>query len=791
MAQSEYTFKLKATGGNEVKSTFNDVAKSGDDAFKGIEQSSANAFKYAKLALGGIAAYATVDYFKGLVKGAIDAQDELGKMAQKVGMSVEDLSKLQYAAKLADVSTETLSGGMKKLNTGMVEAASGSGKAYDALKVMGISVKDSSGVLKTNSQVLSEVADKFEKYGDGAQKSALAVAIFGKSGQEMIPLLNGGAQSLKDLGLELDRYGAVVTTGGAKASEEFNDNLTRLSAASSGLGKSIANALLPTMNSFVKSLIDGKVYLKEHGAEVVGVASAVGALGAAYVVYAQRATLAAASSAVFNGVAATIELARAGTVAWSIALVGLNSTLKLTKIALVGTGIGAFAVGAGLLAESVYKANEQLNAQGEDRIKLIEQEKDLVVQGIANYEKNGKSAAKLEQIRANGLERLIALESEIQDIRSKKTVQQSAETKPDAPILIDSAKAEKEAEKYAKGLGRAQDANDKFIASMREMGQKDQLGIDSAFMTEPQKKFVQDMILVNKSFLDTQAEVTKQYTEGKLKLSDYNDQASILSGNYQFAIDQATKMKEAQEALNNSWSYGASKALNSYANDVMNISKQVEGAFTRVAKGMEDSIVNFVMTGKSSFTSLANSMIADMIRIMIQQSITAPLAKAGASFFGGMFGGPMNSTSVATGQGGGSFSGSAFSLQANGGAWDSGIQAFAKGGTFTNSIVNSPTLFKFAKGTGLMGEAGPEGILPLRRNSSGQLGVIASGGGSVNINVINQAAGDGYQAVATAKKNETGFDVEVMVIKAISSQLSKNGPLAQQFSSTFGLRRAT
>lgn len=791
MAQSEYTFKLKATGGNEVKSTFNDIAKSGNDAFKGIEQSSANAFKYAKLALGGIAAYATVDYFKGLVKGAIDAQDELGKMAQKVGMSVEDLSKLEYAAKLSDISTEQLSSGMKKLNTGMVEAASGTGKAYDALKVMGLSAKDSSGNLKTNSQVLSEVADKFASYSDGAQKSALAVAIFGKSGQEMIPMLNGGSKAIKYAGIELDRFGAVITTGGAKASEEFNDNLTRLSAASSGLGKSIANTLLPTMNSFVESLIAGKVYLKEHGAEVVGVTTAVGALGAAYIIYAQRAVIAATSSAVFNGVAATVELARAGTVAWTIALVALNNTLKLTKIALIGTGIGAFAAGAGTVAAMIY---EESTKPLETKLKELKAEKAMLEKGgvASNTSYNEVGIFDNQSLINSSNERINQIDIEI--VKTEALIQKNKERasvpeqRSNAPILVDSDKTNKEAEKYAKGLGRAQDANDKFIASMREMGQKDRLGIDSAFMTESQKKFAQDMIAIDKAFLDTQAEVTKQYAEGRLKLSDYNAQASILSGNYQFAIEQAKAMKEQQDALNGSWAYGASKALNNYANEVSNMARQVEGIFTRMAKGMEDSIVTFVMTGKASFTGLANSMISDMIRIMVQQSITAPLAKAGASFFGSMFTSSPAGGSAAIHD----YSTPISTVQKNGGAWGSGVQMFAKGGAFTNSIVNSPTLFKFAKGTGLMGEAGPEGILPLRRNSSGQLGVIASGGSqpNVNINIVNQGAADGYQATATARRNDSGFDIEILVQKAVNSDILRNGPISQNISSAFGLRRS-
>ncbi|MGN8022151.1 phage tail length tape measure family protein [Phyllobacterium sp. 22229] len=69
---------------------------------------------------------------------------------------------------------------------------------------------------------------------------------------------------------------------------------------------------------------------------------------------------------------------------------------------------------------------------------------------------------------------------------------------------------------------------------------------------------------------------------------------------------------------------------------------------------------------------------------------------------------------------------------ANGGAFTGGVQKFANGGTFTNSIVSSPTLFKFASGTGLMGEAGPEAIMPLKRDSSGRLGVSAGGGAANN-----------------------------------------------------------
>lgn len=783
MAGSEYTFKLSAKGGNEVKSTFKDVAKTGDDSFKAMEQSSSNAFKYAKMALGGIAALSAVNQFSGMIRGAIDAQDELGKMSQKVGMSVEDLSKLEYAAKLADVSNEQLNTGLNKLNKGMVEAASGSGSLLNAVKTMGISIRDSSGNLKSNNQILDEVSDKFAGYADGAQKSALAMAIFGKSGAEMIPMLNGGSKAIKDAGYELDKFGAVVTAGGAKASEEFNDNLTRLTVLSSGAAESIANMLLPTMNNFVESLIAGKVYLKEHASEVVGVTTAVGALGSAYIVYAQRAAIAKASSMIFDGVAGAIELARGGTVAWTIALVALNRTLNLTKLALVGTGIGAFAVGAGYIASQVY---EQATAAGEDRIKMLEKEKEQIVQGIANYEKNGKSAQKLDTIRANGLQRLIELEAQIQEIRNpaKASPASTGDLKPNAPILIDQKKLDEERKKAEQAAAAIQEIIIGAQNNISKEQEKFARSMDNALLSETQRKLAEDIAKVTEAIKDRQEQIQKMVRKGDIDPATAAKAQAELNAIQDTGIERARELIAAQEALNNSWSYGAAKALRSYADEAGNMAKQVEGAFSRATKGMEDGLVSFVMTGKASFSSLANSMIADMVRIMIQQSITKPLANMASSFFGGS-GNPNYGSGT---EGSANFIGP---VQANGGAWDSGIQKFAKGGTFTNSIVNSPTLFKFAKGTGLMGEAGPEGILPLKRNSSGQLGVIASGGAqpNVNINIVNQGAADGYQATATARRNDNGFDIDVMVRKAMANDLKSNGPVSQQFAGTFGLKR--
>jgi lambda family phage tail tape measure protein len=127
---------------------------------------------------------------------------------------------------------------------------------------------------------------------------------------------------------------------------------------------------------------------------------------------------------------------------------------------------------------------------------------------------------------------------------------------------------------------------------------------------------------------------------------------------------------------------------------------------------------------------------------------------------------------------------------AKGNAFDYGLQAFAKGGAFTNSIVNSPTLFKFAKGTGMMGEAGPEAIMPLKRDSNGNLGVRAQGGNS-NVEVVVNNYSTAQAETRETVDSRGNRRIEVIVGDMVAQEVSKTGSATQNaFSSTYGTRPA-
>ena len=148
------------------------------------------------------------------------------------------------------------------------------------------------------------------------------------------------------------------------------------------------------------------------------------------------------------------------------------------------------------------------------------------------------------------------------------------------------------------------------------------------------------------------------------------------------------------------------------------IRRRAEEALS-TAKDVFRGIADDALAGAKASDILANALkrIGDTLINDVLDSIFSikNATGGGGGLLGNLLGGLF---------GGGGGSGLSAGLFAQGGAFDgSGLTPFAKGGAFTNSVVNRPTVFPFAKGVGLMGEAGPEAIMPLSRDSSGRLGV--------------------------------------------------------------------
>jgi lambda family phage tail tape measure protein len=209
-------------------------------------------------------------------------------------------------------------------------------------------------------------------------------------------------------------------------------------------------------------------------------------------------------------------------------------------------------------------------------------------------------------------------------------------------------------------------------------------------------------------------------------------------------LDTATQnLVQTNEDLNTSGTQTTNNlklGMQSYLNSIKDVGKQIQDATVAAFKGMEDALVNFVVTGKLNFADFTRSILADIARIAIRQAIIAPIVGA---IFPGLS-----------------------SASAKGNVFDKGIKEYAKGG-----IVNSPTIFAYGSGGtgrfGLMGEAGAEAILPLKRGRSGNLGVEASGS-ATNIVVNVDASGTSVEG-----DQAEGKALGLALSSAIQSELIK------------------
>ena len=258
-------------------------------------------------------------------------------------------------------------------------------------------------------------------------------------------------------------------------------------------------------------------------------------------------------------------------------------------------------------------------------------------------------------------------------------------------------------------------------------------------------------------------------------------------------------------------------------------------AFEDLFKGMGDALIDFALTGKSSFGDMVESMIMNLIKLEMQMQMTSLLKGMGggsgivsaiASAFGGGGATTMSQFDYASLSGfakGGAFtngivsSPSVFNMGLMGEAGPEAIMplrrgadgslgvaafggddntkmnqfdyasmtGFAKGGAFTNGIVNSPTMFN----TSVMGEAGPEAIMPLRRGADGSLGVASSGGsgGNVSVQVINNSSSQATTNETTDSKGNR--KIEVVIGDMNAGEISRNGSASQKsIKSTFGIQ---
>ncbi len=723
MAESKIKITAETGEAESKLKTLGETVKEMDEKFIGLGET-----------MGTLGAALTSVSLVELVKGAMESADQMGKMAQKAGVSVESLSRLSVAAKLSDVNTQTLASAMGKLDKNMLAAQAGTGASADAFKALGISVTDSSGKLKDSDEVMSEMAGKFSQYQDGAGKTAAAIAIFGKAGADMIPMLNDGSEEMQKNAELADKLGITLSGSVAKSAQEVNDRFTTMTLAGKGITNQVMSDMLPTFDSLSSVLVDTAT---------------------------DTDTLHAASDSLSTVLKGTVSIAMgaANQFEW------MGRTLG--GLAAVGTALahGSLSEAKNILAEMgketdaadqkfTEKMNKLWSATAPTHAAAAEGESHAS-RGQLNYKPGSAKAKKPDAYAAlsESMDKMTASLAEELSGTEKLTAAQRSYAETNAMIADGKLKltAAEKAEFEARSQGILALDKEVTVRQQAKVALAEQASVMANLKGNFDRQIAAQQSAMEVMSISDRARAAaldkisssenkardiagKGYAEGRTNAEQYMKTLQLISDEAERQVKATNAVQDAQDKLNGSWQYGAAKATQQYLDNVGMVADKTQKLFGDAFKGMDDALTNFVKTGKLNFSSLADSIITDLIHIQVEENIVGPMAKAlkSAGGFSGLISGLVHANG-------------------NGNAFDGGVQAYANGGAFTNSIVDTPTAFKFANGggfnLGVMGEAGPEAIMPLKRGPDGRLGVATatapqSASGGITINIAVDASGN-------------------------------------------------
>lgn len=204
----------------------------------------------------------------GVTMSAANTADELNTLSKVTGLSTEELQRFNYASALIDVSTDTLQGSLKKLVRNMQTASSGTGDAYEAFRALGVTITDSAGQLRSNEEVFYDVIDALGRVENVTQRDAYAMNIFGKSAQDLNPLIIAGSDALKEYGDQAERMGLVFDQNTLDKLNEANDKIDVAKQQLEGVKMLVGSELVESFDSLfggVDKLLKAVQEAKEDG----------------------------------------------------------------------------------------------------------------------------------------------------------------------------------------------------------------------------------------------------------------------------------------------------------------------------------------------------------------------------------------------------------------------------------------------------------------------------------------------------------------------------------------------
>lgn len=264
----------------------------------------------------------------GLAVKAGQNADELNTLSKQTGVATDELQKMQYAADLIDVDTETITSGLRKLKKNL-------DGHEDTWKKLKVDVKDANGEYRNITDIFYDVAGALGNIENETERDVLAMDLFGKSADELAGIIDDGGAALKELGKQAEDMGVIISQEDLDKANELNDALDTLKAeilpTIAQLGVEIAQAIMPYIPAIKEAIENVLESLRNISPQMVLIIGAILALTAAL----------SPMFSMLSGITGLISALTSSTGALGGALTGLAAPI-LAAVAAIGVLVAAF-----------------------------------------------------------------------------------------------------------------------------------------------------------------------------------------------------------------------------------------------------------------------------------------------------------------------------------------------------------------------------------------------------------------------------------------------------------------
>ncbi|HFN3771063.1 TPA: phage tail tape measure protein [Enterobacter hormaechei] len=749
-----------------------------------------------------------------LLKSTSKQITESDRWAKSLKISTQELLAWQFAAEKAGVSGDQMADIFKDIGDKIGDAVlNQSGEAVDALNALGLSAEKLSKT--TPDKQLLAIGGALSKISSNAEKTTILESL-GNDLSKLLPLFDNNNEKLQQF-IELAKdYGIAPDPSQiedlVKVNSIFEDMESQAKALkleiAAGLAKVDLSQLTDSFSDIRETLTDpqvlqGLVNLVQGVAELAGWlvkgAAAAGDLSAKFAkpLVASMEIGDSMDESVIRNRLEWLANAREFSDSWVTALdrslgqmptteqidketAALNERLKkvlenkkaqqdiFEQFKKAGSTIGnipiSFALGQG---ETNGKTKPDSTIKKlESSFKSME---TSYLRQIALIDTTGKKSTEVTEQQKLQFDIADGKLAGLNETQKKRLEQLATEV----DRLNSVKKANEENLKVAEFVATLQAQNANAAASMNAE-------IAGAGLGDKERERLRERLDIEREFIDQQSDLQKRRQSNEISQNVYDRETAALNDALQQRLGLLEDHYKKRDELEGDWIAGAKNGLANRVDTSSDYYSQVSGLVGNTLDGLVDNMADALNGNKADWADWANSVLSELQKVLLRAILVNSLKSAGDSgllgSLGGMFGGA--SSGGSTPSGAYDLAASGLTLNAKGGVYDSPDLS-----KFSNGIVNSPTMFAFAKGAGLMGEAGPEAIMPLTRTADGSLGVrmvddavssVSSGGNSIQQTIHQHFAisGNGDAALKQAMEEAAAKGARDGAKKARQDMLS-------------------